>query len=123
MNALQIVYDGECPFCTNYVTMVRLRDSVGEVELINARSNHPIVAEIKGNGLDLNEGMVVRYEGREYFGADAMNILSILTSDRGTLNRLVARLFANKRFARTIYPFLRGGRNLTLKFLGRKRIT
>jgi len=122
MSAMQIVYDGECPFCSNYVTMIRLRDAVGEVELVDARSDAPIVVELKDKGFDLNEGMVVRFEGRDYFGADAMNILSMLTSDTGAMNRLVASLFSNKRLARAAYPFLRGGRNLTLRLLGRQRI-
>lgn len=123
MRALQIVYDGECPFCNSYVTMVRLREIVGEVELVDARTDHPLVAELKQAGLDLNEGMVVRYEGHDYHGADAMNILSLLTSDKGTLNRFFAWLFSNRRTARVFYPLLRAGRNTTLRLLGRRRIT
>ena len=34
-----IAYDGECPFCSAYLQMVRLRDAVGPVALINVREN------------------------------------------------------------------------------------
>ncbi|CAN0407117.1 unnamed protein product, partial [Scytosiphon promiscuus] len=34
-----IVYDGECPFCSQYVKMLRIHESVGTVRLIDARSS------------------------------------------------------------------------------------
>ena len=38
-----IVYDGECPFCTQYVKLMRLRETVGIVKPLNAREDHPVV--------------------------------------------------------------------------------
>ncbi|KAA9011069.1 DUF393 domain-containing protein [Sphingobium limneticum] len=40
-----IIYDGECIFCQNYVRFFRLREAIGAVELLDARSggNRPIV--------------------------------------------------------------------------------
>ena len=32
-----LVYDKQCPLCDNYCRMVRLRESVGELRLIDAR--------------------------------------------------------------------------------------
>ena len=32
-----IVYDGDCPFCSRYVKLVRLREALGSVDLVNAR--------------------------------------------------------------------------------------
>lgn len=34
---VEVVYDGECPFCASYVALLRLRERVGEVRLIDAR--------------------------------------------------------------------------------------
>ena len=31
-----VVYDGECPFCRNYVKLMWLRKAVGDVELVDA---------------------------------------------------------------------------------------
>jgi predicted DCC family thiol-disulfide oxidoreductase YuxK len=39
-----IVYDGECPFCTQYVKLMRLRETVGIVKPLNAREDHPSFA-------------------------------------------------------------------------------
>jgi len=38
-----IVYDGECPFCRNYIRLMELRKTVGNVDLVNARTPHPAV--------------------------------------------------------------------------------
>lgn len=122
MSDLQIVYDGECPFCSRYVTMTRLRDSVGIVELINARTDHELVQDIKARGIDLNEGMLARYRGEEYYGADCVHFLSMLSSRSGAVNSMVSFLFRNRGVAKLAYPFLRSGRNLTLRILRRAPI-
>ncbi|WP_227272508.1 DCC1-like thiol-disulfide oxidoreductase family protein [Roseobacter weihaiensis] len=119
MAGIEIVYDGDCPFCSRYVTMARLRDAVGQVRLVDARSEDPLVTEIKNLGFDLNEGMVARYNGRDYFGADCIHLLSMLSSKSGLLNRLSSTLFSNQHIARLSYPVLRTGRNVTLRLLGR----
>jgi predicted DCC family thiol-disulfide oxidoreductase YuxK len=122
MSDLQIVYDGDCPFCSRYVTMTRLRDSVGTVELISARTDHELVRDIKARGIDLNQGMLARYRGEEYFGADCIHFLSLLSSRSGVMNRTVSLLFRNRTVARLFYPFLRSGRNATLRILRRAPI-
>jgi predicted DCC family thiol-disulfide oxidoreductase YuxK len=33
-----LVYDGECPFCRNYVRLMSLRKAVGDIELVDART-------------------------------------------------------------------------------------
>lgn len=122
MSGLQIVYDGECPFCSRYVTMARIRDAVGKVELIDARSDHPLVAEVRAKGFDLNQGMLARYQGRDYFGANCMLLMSLLSSRVGWMNRTFSRIFSHPRIVRFVYPILRLGRNTTLRLMGRSRI-
>lgn len=122
-DGIQIVYDGECPFCSRYVAMTHLREAVGPVELIDARSDHPLVGEIKARGIDLNEGMLARYGGEDYFGADCMNLLSVLSNRDTFIGKTLSRAFSNRRIARLAYPFLRAGRNATLAVMGRSRIS
>ena len=123
MSDLQIVYDGDCPFCSRYVTMARIKKSVGTVELIDARSDHPFVEDIKARQIDLNEGMLARYNGAEYFGADCIHFLSMLSSRSGLMNRVMSAVFSNRTVARFVYPFLRFGRNTTLRLMGRAPIS
>ena len=69
-----IVYDGECPVCSNYTRPVRLREAVGRVTILNAREDHEVVREIKRQGYDLDEGMVLKIGNDIHFGADAMHM-------------------------------------------------
>lgn len=115
-----IVYDGECIFCQNYVRFVRLRQAVGPVELIDARSGDPRVEGLWRDGYDLDEGMVFAHQGRVFHGAEAVHVLSGLSSGSGLFNRLNAAVFASQGVARFLYPALKLGRRLTLKLRGRR---
>lgn len=42
-----VIYDGECPFCRSYVSLMALRDRVGQVDLVDARSNDPRVINVR----------------------------------------------------------------------------
>lgn len=120
--ALTIVYDGECPFCTSYIRLVRLRETAGQVELVDARQPHPILDEIRARGLDLDEGMVVRIDGEYLYGPAAMTALSLLSTRAGVFNRAMRAIFRKPDRAAALYPLLVRGRNATLRVLGRKPI-
>jgi hypothetical protein len=92
------------------------------VHLIDARSGDPVVSEVRRAGYDLDVGMVVKFEGRLYHGAEAMTVLAILGSDGTIFNRLNRALFGHPRLARALYPWLVRGRLLVLRVLGRKLI-
>jgi predicted DCC family thiol-disulfide oxidoreductase YuxK len=117
-----IVYDGDCPFCSRYVAMVRLRDSAGPVRLVNAREPDPIVTGLRRAGYDLDEGMILRYGGRTYHGADCITMLAMLSTPVGPVNRVSAAIFRSSTASRLLYPVLRTGRNAVLRLLGRARI-
>jgi predicted DCC family thiol-disulfide oxidoreductase YuxK len=117
-----IVYDGQCPFCSRYVALLRLRDSLGEVRLINARDGGPVVEELERAGVDLDDGMVLKLDDRLYHGHDCIHVLALLSTPSGSFNRINAALFRSPRVARLLYPVLRTGRNAVLRLLGRSKI-
>ena len=117
-----IVYDGQCPFCSRYVKLVRLRESLGQVRLVNAREGGPIVEELRRAGVDLDEGMALKLDGRLYHGHDCLHMLALLSTPSSSFNRLNAALFRSPRAARLLYPVLRAGRNTALRLLGRSKI-
>lgn len=119
---LQIVYDGECPFCSRFVTLYKAKSVVGQVDLIDAREDHPAVRLVKSRGLDLDEGMAVLWDGHIYHGADAIHFMAMIGSENTIFNRLNKLIFRSKPLARALYPVMVAGRNLTLKLLGRKSI-
>lgn len=117
-----IVYDGECIFCQNYVSFIRLKDAVGPVELIDARSDDPRVADLVARGFDLDEGMVFVIRGQVHHGADAVQVLAQLTSSVGMLNRLNGRIFVSPALTRALYPAMKLGRRMTLMVRGRSTL-
>lgn len=116
---LVVVYDGDCPFCSGYVKMLRLRDSVGSVELINARDDLELVRSFAAREQSLDDGMAAFYGNRLYYGSDAIALLSGLTTHSGRFNRLFARILKRPGLARIVYPALRTGRRLALRLLKR----
>lgn len=113
-----IIYDGACPFCSAYTALLRLQQSAGAVELLNARCADPRIAHYRLSGYDFDEGMLVVIRDQIYAGADAMHILALHTSGSNFFNRLYALIFSNIRFARLIYPLLKLGRRITLWIRG-----
>ena len=55
-------------------------------------------------------------------GPDCMHRLALMSTGAGFFNALSARVFASRSASRFLYPFLRAGRNLTLRVLGRRPI-
>lgn len=115
--SVRVLYDGECPFCANYVAMARLRERVGEVELIDARERPDLVAAHKDAGRPIDEGMIVETPDAVYFGGDAVWAINALLSKNPILNAVSGR--AMLKF---VYPALRFGRNTALRIMGRKPI-
>lgn len=117
-----LVYDRQCPACEFYCNLVRIRESVGRLVLVDAREGGAIMDEITARGLDIDQGMVVKVGEERYYGADAIHVLALMGTRRGLFNRLAYWTFGARRVARVVYPVLRACRNLLLKLLGRTRI-
>jgi len=117
-----IIYDGDCMFCQNYTRLLRLREAVGGVELVDARSGDPRVTHYWRQGYDLNEGMLFVYKDQVHYGAAAINVLASLSSSSSTFNRVNRAIFSSIRMSRLLYPVLKIGRHLTLILRGKHLI-
>ena len=118
VDRVQLIYDGECPLCSNYAQFLKLKQSVKELTLIDARQGGPIVEEVRSLPHDLNDGMVAVVDGRYYVGHEALNELALLAEGRGVFNRVNRLAFNSPVAARLGYPWLRLGRWLLLKLKG-----
>ena len=117
-----LVYDGGCPFCNAFVKRLRIEESLGELELVDAREQPDVVASLRERGLDVDEGMVLELDGRYYHGDEALQRLALMSTRFGIFNRVNAWAFSNPTISRLAYPMLRAGRNLALRLLRRGRI-
>lgn len=109
MADLRVVYDGECPFCSAYGRLARLRHR-HDVELVDARRAPELVRDLRERGVEIDEGMVVLADGELHHGADAAAFLE-LESRFSPL--------PSARWIRRLYPWVWRLRNLLLRFLGR----
>ncbi|MCZ6672119.1 MAG: hypothetical protein O7C75_04190, partial [Verrucomicrobia bacterium] len=105
-----------------YCQTVRIRESIGEITLINARDDSAIVREITGKGLNLDQGMVLKIDDCLYYGADTIHALALLGSRSGVFNKINYWIFKSELRSRILYPVLRVGRNMLLKVLGRTKV-
>jgi len=119
---LSIIYDGECPFCTRFVELYRIRKNVGRVDLINVRERDDLLQSFAQTGIDIDNGMVVKWNNRDYYGSDAVNLLALLGSEKGIFSKINNFLFRNPKRAKRLYPALVVGRKIFLKISGRKLI-
>lgn len=114
------VYDGDCPICQTAARGLKIRKAVGNLHLIDARANkdNPVVKEVNEKGLNLDEGMVIKFNDVCYHGADALQIMALLGTNQGRFNRMNYLLFRSSVFAKICYPSMRGARNLAIRIKG-----
>ena len=116
---LTIIYDGDCPLCSAYVTQLRLKETAGSLRLEDARQHPEWVQSLREQGYHLDDGMVVIAGDRVYHGADAIHVLALMSSRSGWMNRLNYRVFRSRNLSAALYPALVTGRRVLLWLLGR----
>ncbi len=117
-----LIYDKECPACNAYCQIVQIRESVGDLKIIDAREKSDVLDEITDRGLDIDQGMVLKIGGQLYYGSDAIHALALISSRSGIFNRFNYWMFRSKLISSWLYPMLRFCRNLLLKLLGKTKI-
>lgn len=118
-----LVYDGDCPFCSAYVKVLRLREALGaDLKLLSARDGGAVVEALIARGYNLDEHFVMVHRGHIYHGAECINRIALLTGESRLFNRINAAIFRSPVLSRVLYPWLRMGRNTTLFLLGRPQL-
>jgi predicted DCC family thiol-disulfide oxidoreductase YuxK len=118
-----LLYDGECPACSAYVAMSRLRQLYPGLRVMSARTQPALVADLRGKGYEINEGMVLRLDGVIHFGPDATHLIAVLGRASPSWWRKAALAgIGTAPWARRLYPWLNRARGLLLRLLGRKLI-
>jgi predicted DCC family thiol-disulfide oxidoreductase YuxK len=118
-----LLYDGECPACSAYVAMTRLRQLHPALRVLSARTEPGLVAELRGLGYEINEGMVLCLDGVIHFGPEATRMIAVLGSSSPSWWRRTALAgIGTAPWARRLYPWLTRARFVLLRLLGRKLI-
>ena len=115
-----LLYDGECPVCSAYVAMARLRQLYPGLKILNARSEPDLVADLRGEGYEINQGMVLCLDGAVHFGADATRMIAVLRARLALpWRRTALGLIGAAPWSRRLYPWLNRGREALLRLLRR----
>jgi predicted DCC family thiol-disulfide oxidoreductase YuxK len=118
-----LLYDGECPVCSAYVAMARLRQLYPGLKVLNARAEPDLVAELRGKGYEINDGMVLCLDGVIHFGAEATRMIALMgRSSPSPWRRWTLGLIGAAPWSRRLYPWLNRGRQALLRLLRRGRI-
>ena len=97
-----ILYDGECIYCQKYTAFLKLRETLGPVELVDLRGVPEIVGALREAGLDPNDGMVFVDSAGLYHGDEAVIVLAAYSTPSGLFNRLNRMIFRHRPVARLL---------------------
>lgn len=117
-----LVYDQECPVCRHYCRVVSIKKAAGNMTILNARDNPPIMEEINKRGIDMDQGFVLKIGDTFYWGADAIHALALMSTRTGVFNRLNYLIFKSKTLSKVLYPILKTGRRMLLILLGKSKL-
>jgi predicted DCC family thiol-disulfide oxidoreductase YuxK len=118
-----LLYDGACPACSAYVAMSRLRRLYPALRVVSARSDPALVARLRAEGYEINEGMVLSLGGAIHFGPEATRMIAVLgRASPSRWRRAALACFGTAPWAGRLYPWLNRTRGLLLRLLGRRLI-
>lgn len=116
-----LLYDGECPFCSFYARNSGFETPEGRpLTLIDANRAPDLISEMRAQGCEVDEGMVLVTGGRSYQGAEAMTALEAMTSGAGWFGGLSKWFASNPARVRALYPWFQRLRRAALWVKGRR---
>lgn len=118
LKKIKLYYDHECPFCKEYSKYVELRKTF-DIEIINAREELEKINAFKNKGFDINDGMIIEYEGDIFQGSDAIKIIDKYILKKSAVDIFLSFIVHIPGFKLIIYPVVKAVRIVTLKILGR----
>jgi predicted DCC family thiol-disulfide oxidoreductase YuxK len=121
--ASYLLYDGECPACRSYVAFSRLRMLHPDLQVLDARQQPRLVADLRAAGFEINDGMVLKLGEAIHFGPEATRMIAELGRDAASpITRVGLAAIGSAPWSRALYPWLNRARQLLLRLLGRKLI-
>ena len=118
LKKIKLYYDKDCPFCDEYSKYVELRKTF-DIEIINTRQELEKLNAFKKRGFDINDGMIIEYEGNIFQGSDAIKIIDKYILKKGAIDIFLSFIINLPGFKQIIYPLVKVLRIIILKSLGR----
>ncbi|MEM0950827.1 MAG: DCC1-like thiol-disulfide oxidoreductase family protein [Cyanobacteria bacterium P01_H01_bin.74] len=122
ISTLRIFYDGDCILCNHYAHHLQLKQITQYLELVDLRNEKSLILlqEALSKGIvTLNKGMIVQIDSAYYQGAQAITVLSHLTTSTRAINRIIAMIFKTPALGNSVYPLMLVVRKLTFWVQGK----
>ena len=100
---VKVYYDGDCFFCTKYAIYIKLKSKFKNIEIVSLRENPDLSQKFKESNMNVNNGFVVEYNDKYYFGSKGF---SILNKSLVNLDNLTLDLNKNSYFNSLFYNIL-----------------
>ena len=117
-----IVYDGDCPFCSDFVALQRLQKRGYKVHLIDARDSDNELVEKLSADYNLDDGMIVVLNGCVFHGASAARFIASSYANSNVRALIYRLVLKTERIAGLCYPFLVLLRKGYFRIAGKKLI-
>ena len=101
---LTLYYDKQCPFCTKYANLLKLKENF-EINLKDARENLDEISVLCKN-LDINDGFIVIYKNDCFQGAKALEFLNRAVDKTTILGKLHFFFAYENIFSKFLYKTL-----------------
>jgi len=101
---LTLYYDKQCPFCTKYANLLKLKENF-EITLKDARENLNEISVLCKN-LDINDGFIVLYKNDCFQGAKALEFLNRAVDKTTILGKLHFFFAYENIFSKFLYKSL-----------------
>jgi len=111
-----IYYDKDCPICKEYIKYIKLKEKF-HIQVCNAREYINKMEQFKKDGFDINEGIILEYNGKIYQGDKAIFIMDSLIESKTIFDKFVSFLITIPYLLKLTYPLLKLCRLLLLKTL------
>jgi len=98
------------------------KETIGKVTLIDCREHKQLLAELKQNGYNMNDGMLFVYRGEFFWGDQAIFTVAALSTSHNNFNRINALLFKKAAVVKFLYPAMVFGRKILLKILNKTEL-
>ena len=101
---ITLYYDKECPFCSKYANLLKLKENF-EIIHKDARQNLSQISLVCGN-LDINDGFIVVYKNDCFQGAKALEFLNSAVDKTTILGKLHFFFSYENIFSQVLYRIL-----------------
>ena len=118
---IKIIYDGDCPFCNNFITVANLKKNLKNVVFLNARESIEAKEIISNCKLNIDKGMIVSISGKILFGERAATFI-VINGSGGIIFLIYKFLLSNEKVSKIIYPVLVFLRKTYFRIIGFKLI-